>query len=148
MKNIKYLFLVLTIAFTGISCESYDDYDTNRIPIAGFTRKTMNINNIGGPGSSKSEEVEIFVAGDVSSSDRSFNITDIEIDNPDEFLPTDRENFDYEDTVIIPAGERRGVITVTGINHTLTGTRTYFRLAVQADPGVGVGTSITIGLRE
>src|SRR5699024_4500813 len=115
MKNIKYLFLILTIALTSVACESYDDYDADRIPTIGFTRKNTNINGVGGTGSTKSEQVRIFVS-EPASEDRTFSITDVEIEDVVEFPPTDRENFSYDETVTIPAGERDGYITVTGIN--------------------------------
>lgn len=147
MKNLKYLFLILTIAFTGVACETYDDFDENRIPVVGFTRKNLNINAVGAQGSSKTQEVVVF-ASDIASSDRTFAVTDIEIDNPEEFTPTDRQNFDYETTVTIPAGERQGVMIVTAINHSLSADRTYFRLKIEEDPAVVSGTPITIGLRK
>lgn len=147
MKNLKYLFLILTIAFTSVACETYDDYNVDRETVVGFTRRNLNINRIGDTGSTKDAQVTIF-ASEASSVDRTFNITDIQIDNPDEFLPTDPENFTYDSTVFIPAGELTGVITVTGINVTLTSERTHFRLIVEESPGVVRGSEITIGLSK
>ena len=146
MKNLKIIILVMTLVMVAPSCESYDDYP-EKATVVGFTRQNMNINGVGGEGSSKSAEVIVF-ASDYSSSDRTYNVTDIEIDNPLDFPPTDRTNFDYEPTVTIPAGELNGTIIVTGINTTLTSDRTYFRLSIENDPNVVAGSTITIGLRQ
>ena len=139
----------MTLAVITTSCESYDDYDTDRTTIVGFTRQNMNINGVGNDiGSTKSAEVDVYVS-DISTSDRAFNITHIEIDDTEAFPPTDRENFDYDQTVTIPAGESVGSFTVTGINHTLTSERKYFRLAIEPDPNLVIGAAtITIGLRK
>ena len=138
----------MTLAVITTSCESYDDYDTDRTTIVGFTRQNMNINGVGDTGSTKSAEVEVYVS-DISTSDRAFNITHIEIDDTEAFPPTDRENFDYDQTVTIPAGKSVGSFTVTGINHTLTSERKYFRLTIEPDPNLIIGApTITIGLRK
>lgn len=150
MKKLKYITLILTIALVSASCESYDDYPEDRPSYVGFARLNMNINGVGDTGSTKTAEVELFIS-DASTSDRTFTITDVEIDDPEDFPPTDRENFDYETSVTIPAGERKGVLTVTGINTTLSSNRTFFRLSIVDDnPSVllGAASTITIGLRK
>lgn len=147
MKNLKMIILIMTLAVLGTSCESYDDFETHTI--VGFTRANYNINGIGSnQGDRKTAEVTVFVS-DMASVDRTFTITDIEIDNPDDFPPTDRENFEYQETVTIPAGEYNGTLLVTGINNTLNSDPdpTFFRLAVLGTPEVVVGSSITIRLR-
>lgn len=137
----------MTFAFVATSCEAtFDDYDTDRTPVVGFTTKNKNINGIA-PGQEKSTTIDVF-ASDVSSTDRTFEITHIEIDNTDEYPPTDRNNFSYDTTVTIPAGERVGTIEVIGKNTTgITNDREYFRLTVKSTEGVASGGVVTVGLR-
>lgn len=146
MKNIKFLIIILTVAVFATSCETYDDYDTDRVTVVGFTKKTQNINSIRA-GESKSVELDIF-ASDVASSDRTYNIIVVPIDNPDEFPPTGEENYSFDSTVTIPANERIGTITVTGTNVSLSGDRTFFRLAVEPGSDVASGGRVTVGLRQ
>lgn len=146
MKNIKFLILIMTFAFVATSCDKYDDYDADRVPVVGFTAKVKNINGIK-PGTEKSTTIDVF-ASDISSEDRVFEITDVEIDNPDEFPPTARENYSYDTTVTIPAGERIGTIEVIGKNTTdITSKREYFRLKVKNVSGVAAGGEVNVGLR-
>lgn len=142
MKNIKFLILLLAVTVVTVSCETYDDYDTDRKPVVGFTVKNKNISNITS-GGTKSTTVEVF-ASDVSSQDREFSVTDQPID--DGRLPAVRENYEYDSTVLIPANERSGLVTVTGKNVSLTSERTFFKLSIASDPNVVAGGEVVIGL--
>lgn len=145
MKNIKYLLLIVTFAFAATSCDTYDDYDSDRAPVVGFTRTNVNINGIGA-GTSKSTTVDVY-ASDISPNDRTFNVISIPIEDSDAFPPTDSENYSFDQTVTIPANENIGTMTVTGTNISLEPTRTYFRLSVESSDAVVGGNRITIGLR-
>lgn len=145
MKNIKYLILFLSVAIFTVSCETYDDYDSDRVPVIGFTKKNQNINNISA-GTPKSVELEVFIS-EVAANDRTFNIITIPIDNTVEYPPVlDPANYEFDATVTIPANERSAMITVTGINVSLTDERTYFRLAVEPSDEIASGGRVTVGL--
>lgn len=147
MKNIKYLLLIMTIVFASTSCDTYEDYDSDRIPVVGFTRKNININSIA-EGTIKSTTVDVF-ASDISSEDRTFEIIEVPIDNTTEYPPTEGD-YSFDTTVTIPAGERVGTITLTGdnTNGKITMDRTYFRLAVKNDDTAASGGVLNVGLRR
>lgn len=145
MKNLKSITIILALALSFVSCEKYDDFGPSELPVVGFT-KDRNINSIRAGEPKSIDDVEVF-SSSVSTSDRTFNITVVPIVDTEEFPPTDRENFSFDTSVTIPANERSGFITVTGINTTLTTDRTYFRLAIESDPSVVAGALLTIGLK-
>lgn len=146
MKKIKFLILILTVAVVGVSCETYDDYDTNRLPAVGFTAKNKNINSIP-VGGEKSTTIDVF-ASDVSTSDRTFDVITVPIEDTETNPPTDAENYSFDSSVTIPANSRVGTMTVTGINVSLpSGERVYFKLAIESDPSVVAGGQILIALR-
>lgn len=145
MKNVKILIFLMTLAVVGVSCETHDDYDSPRKPVVGFTALAQNINNIS-QGDSKEISVEVF-ASDVSSSDRTFNLTTVPIEDTETNPPADPENYSFDSSVTIPAGERVGNFTVTGTNVSLTTDRTFFKITIENDPSVVAGGEILIGLK-
>ena len=146
MKKLKYITLILTIALIAVSCESYDDYDENRKTVAGFTKSANNINGIP-EGGDKSMELEVFVS-DISSAARTFSITTRPIPNPDVDTPAAPENYRFDSTVTIPANERSGTMTVTGVDVSLTGDRTFFILAIEGGDDVVSGGITKMGIRN
>ncbi len=146
MKNIKFLFLILAVAVVSVSCETYDDYETPRDTVVGFTLSTKNINRIP-EGGTKSETVTVF-ASDVSSAARTYNVVVVPILDPEINVPTAPENYTFDSTVTIPANERIGEITVTGIDVTVSDERTYFQLAIEGGSDVVSGGEILIGLKN
>ena len=146
MKNIKFLILILAVAVVSVSCETYDDYDTDRLPAVGFTAKNKNINSIR-PGTEKSTTIDVF-ASDVSTSDRTFDVITVPILDTETNPPAAAENFSFDSTVTIPANTRVGTMTITGIGVSLpSGERVYFKLAIDSDPSVVAGGQILIALR-
>ncbi len=146
MKKIKFLILILTLAVVAVSCESYDDYDTPRETIAGFISASKNINRIP-EGGTKTETLDIFVSS-ASSEERTFTIEVVPVPNPEENIPTDPENYTFDSTVTIPANERSGSISVTGIDVSISDVRTFFQLAVKAENDVVSGGKVLIGLKN
>lgn len=144
MKNIKFLTIILGLALFMVSCDKYDDYSASESPVVGFT-KDQNINNIPS-GEEKSAEITVF-ASTVSSSERTFNIIVVPIEDVEAFPPTAAENYRFDSSVTIPANEREGVMMVTGINVSLTSDRTFFKLALEDDPNVVAGGQVIIGLK-
>lgn len=145
MKNIKFLILILAVAVVSVSCETYDDYETDRLPAVGFTAANKNINGVP-PGGEKSTTIEVF-ASDLSTSDRTFNVVNVPLEDTEANPPAAAENFSFDPTVTIPANQHVGTMTVTGIGVSLTSDRTYFQLAIDSDPSVVPGGQIIIALR-
>lgn len=142
MKNIKTIFTFLIAAVLFVSCEEYEDYDSD-ITTVGFTKMSTNINRIP-EGGSKEEPVNLFVS-DVSNTDRTFTIIEIPVESD----PAAPENYSYPSTVIIPAGTRSIDIPVTAVDVSISpDTRTFFTLAVKDGAGFTTGGRVTIGLKN
>lgn len=146
MKNIKFLILTLTLTLMTVSCESYDDYETDRDTIIGFVRRSNNINGVP-EGGSKSLDIEIFVS-DVSNVERTFDIVTLPIPDPETNPPTGAENYIFDSSVIIPPHERIGIITVTAVDVTITKERSYFMLGIKEGNNHIVGGTTTIAVRN
>lgn len=146
MKKLKFITLILTIALVAVSCETYDDYDTNRETVVGFTKSSQNINGIP-EGGEKSVTLDVF-ASDLSNNDRTFTVISIPIANPEVDIPTADENYTFDTSVIIPANERMGSITVTGVDVSITNERSFFMLAIKGTENNVSGGQIKIGLKN
>tara|TARA_R100001369_G_C3326269_1_gene169826 strand:- start:2874 stop:3296 length:423 start_codon:yes stop_codon:yes gene_type:complete len=112
MKKLNIIFAILTLTVFTVSCETnFDDYDTPRETIIGFSRgsATVTVPN----GGESSRDLDIFIS-DVASTDRTFNVV---VDPSETNLPN--ESYDFESTVTIPANERFGVIVITGYDISL-----------------------------
>ena len=142
MKNIKTILTFLIAAVLFVSCEEYEDYDSD-ITTVGFTKVSTNINRIP-EGGTLEQPVNLFVS-DVSTVDRTFTIVDL----PAETSPTAPDNYSFPSTVIVPAGVRSIEVPVTAIDNSISpDTRTFFVLAVQDGAGYTTGGRITIGLKN
>lgn len=148
MKNIKFLILFLAMGALTISCETYDDYDKDRPTVAGFTIANKNIRGIP-TGGQKSEVMTVFVS-DVSSAARTLKIISVPVPNPDENPPASPANYSFDSTVTIPANEREGTVTITGIDGdgTLSSDRTFFRLEVEGGDDIVSGGKLTVGIQK
>ena len=146
MKNIKFITLILGLTLMTVSCDDYEDFDASERPVVGFSRSTNNINSVP-EGGEKSIIIDVF-SSTLSSEERSFPITTIPIADPDAFAPAAPENYSYDATVTIPANERVGSITVTGVDVSLSTDRTYFVLAIESGNDVVSGGTTLIGLRK
>ncbi len=142
MKKVNILIVILTIALVAVSCETYDDYNTDRKTVVGFITPTKNINNIP-EGGSKTDSVSLFVS-DLSSSPRTFTVTTIPVDT----LPTAPENFTFESTVTFPANTREVKFGVTAVDNSIDDTRRFFRLAIQGEANVVSGGRALIGVKN
>lgn len=142
MKNIKLIFTFFIAAVLLVSCEKYEDYDSEAT-VVGFTKQSININRIP-EGGTKDEVVSLF-ASNVSGVDRTFTLTDL----PAEVSPTATNNYSYPATVVVPAGTREINVTITGIDNSISPTdRTFFVLAVQAGDDYLSGGRVLVGLRN
>ncbi len=111
MKNIKIIITVLTVALFAVSCETYDDYDTNRPDYVRFSfivqptppvTPPLGASMTVTPGQTSVErELEVF-SSIVHDQERMFNIS-LETEIP-------LENFDFPSTVTIPANKARTTI--------------------------------------
>jgi hypothetical protein len=150
MKKINIIITIVALALFVGSCETYDDYNTDRKTVVGFSEISRNINNVP-TGSEKSIDVTIF-ASDVANSDREFNIISVPtiLDNssiPPE-VQTNPDNYRFDETVTIPANSREGVITVYGTNASMQQETEYFSLAVEGTATVVSGAVTKIRLRQ
>ena len=141
MKKLNILFTILALAAFTVSCETYDDYDTDRETVVGFTTASKNINNVP-EGGTKSTTVDLFIS-DVSSVDRTFSIELV-----DDLTDTAPENYTYDATVTFLADTREASITVTAVDVTITDERTFFGLAVKAENGAVSGGRTSVGLKN
>ena len=142
MKKVNILLVILAIAVVAVSCETYDDYNTDRKTVVGFITPTKNLNSIP-EGGSKTDSVSLFVS-DISSSPRTFTVTTVPVDT----LPTAPENFTYDSTVTFPANTREAKIGVTAIDVTIDDTRRFFQLAIEGEGNVVSGGRSLIGVRN
>lgn len=146
MKKLKFITLILTIALVAVSCETYDDYDTDRPTIVGFAKKSQNVNGVP-EGGTKDQTLDVFVS-DVSNTDRSFEIVVVPIPDPVTNVPTASENYTFDASVTIPANERIGTITLTAVDVSLTKDRTYVMLGIKEGSGYIAGGTILVGLKN
>lgn len=146
MKKLKFITLILTIALVAISCETYDDYDTDRATVIGFARKSQNINSVP-EGGTKEQALDVFVS-DVSNNDRTFDIIVVPIADPVTNIPTGSENYTFDASVTIPANERIGTMIFTAIDVTLTKDRTFVMLGIKEGPDHISGGQIMVGLKN
>ncbi len=142
MKKVNILIALLAIAIFTVSCESYDDYNTDRKNVVGFITKERAINNIP-EGGTKSATVDLFMT-DLSNVDRTFNIIDVPaLSEP----ATARENYTFDATVTFLANTREASITVTGIDNSIEGEE-YFALAVEGEGDVVSGGIVSVRVRN
>jgi len=142
MKKINILIALFAIVSVSISCDDYEDYDTDRGNIVGFITKERNINNIP-EGGTKSATVDLFMT-DLSNVDRTFSIVAVSsLTDPE----TAAENYTFDDTVTFPANTREASITVTGIDNSIEGEE-YFALSVQAEGDVISGGIVSVRVRN
>lgn len=142
MKNIKLIITILAVALFAVSCETYDDYDTERTTVVGFTTLVGGPNAVVPAGGTLVKEVNVFVS-DVSSSERSFNVV---VDQ--EVTVIGSENYTFG-TMTIPANERTGIFSVTFTDVNLTSDPQPFRLKFDnSTPDYISGNRITIQVRN
>ncbi len=152
MKNFRIIYLIGLITILFSACETYDEYAVERDTVAGFSKKSNNINNVPtGTGNVKSIEVALFVS-DVSNVDRQFNIvkvpTILDLTTIPPQVETNPENYSFDSTVTIPANSRTGVITVSGTNISMVNKKEYFSLGVEGSENVISGSLTTIRLKR
>ncbi|WP_313111677.1 hypothetical protein [Aequorivita sediminis] len=142
MKNIKTIIAFLFTTVLLVSCETYEDYDSEAT-VVGFTKNSSNINRVP-EGGTKEGTVTLYVS-DVSNADRTFTLVDLPADE----FPTATDNYEYPSSVTIPAGVREIEVTVTAIDNSISpDDRTFFILAVQAGEGYVAGGQVLIGLKN
>ena len=141
MKKVNILTVILAIALIAVSCESYDDYNTDRKTVVGFVTLTKNISVP--EGGSKSDSVKVYVS-DLSNSARTFSVTTLALDS----LETAAENYTYDSTVTFPANTSEAYVHVTAIDNSITDERNYFQLVIEGDANTVSGGRSLIGVRN
>ncbi|WP_026452586.1 hypothetical protein [Aequorivita capsosiphonis] len=150
MKKINIIItLVALVLFVG-SCETYDDYDTDRKTVVGFSDITRNINSVP-TGSEKSVDIKVF-ASDLANTDRQFNIIAVPAILDNSTVPpeaqTNPDNYRFDQTVTIPANSREGVIMVYGTNASMEQEKEFFSLAIEGSANVVSGAVTKVRLRQ
>jgi len=142
MKKVNILIALFAIAILSVSCESYDDYDTNRKNIVGFSALILEINNIP-EGGERSRTVNLFMS-DIFDEEKTFNIVAVpNLQDP----ATNPENYSFDTTVTFPPNTRQATITVTGIDNSIEGEE-YFALAIQGEADVVSGGIVSVRVRN
>lgn len=135
MKNISIILAVFALVFTSVSCEKYDDYDTDRPVIIGFTKGTDNIkvpNN-----STREKKVTIFIT-EAADVDRTFHVSVVA-----DKTEVAAENYSFDADFVMPAGERFFEFVITGIDESLTDEKLGVTLKVDEKDGIISGGTFT-----
>lgn len=140
MKNLKYIITILVIAVLAVSCETYDDFDQDRLPVVGFTSAVGGINATVPEDGTLDKEVNVFVS-DVSSSERTFSVLINE-----EGTELGSENYTFGN-IVIPANERGGIFVVTFSDVSITPDYQPVSFRVDNSSGVVSGSEITLQVR-
>ncbi len=152
MKKINIIITFVALALIAVSCETYDDYDTDRKTVVGFTSASDNINNIPEGGERSRTFTDVIYASDLAAVDREFKVVVIPTILPDAIPPatdTDPSNYSFEATVVIPANSQKGSFTATGIDNSIEDERgEYFSVAIEGGGNVVSGGRFTIRLRQ
>jgi len=141
MKNLKYIVTILAIALVAVSCETYDDFDQDRLPVVGFTSAEGGPNAIVPAGGTLEKQINVF-ASDVSSNERTFAVLINE-----EITELGPENYTFGN-IVIPANQRTGLFTVTFTDVSLTSDFQPVRFKVDDSSGVVAGSEISIQVRR
>lgn len=112
----KKTYIILTLFITTLfvtSCETYDDFEADRPTVVGFTigpfATGMN------PGQTIVFPIATYYISTTSSADRTFQVA---VDESQTGISSD--NYSFDSTVVIPANEQEGAITVTLVNNSLS----------------------------
>ncbi len=145
MKKIKIILSVVILALATVACESYDDYDTDRDVIIGFSAPSTNINRVPA-GGEKSATIKVFIT-EASNVERTFNIIQ-SVRNAADTTISAIENYRFDPTVTIPANEREGAINFTAIDVSLTTDPSTVILEVQTSPEAISGGKVTVAMKK
>lgn len=132
-KN-KIIYAIIALVIMA-SCESYDDYDTSRPIVIGFSSDATNIKVPNG--GTRDRDVDIFIS-EAANVDRTFAVSIVE--DLTEVAP---ENYSFDPTVVILANERVATFTITGIDVSLTEEKLPLTLKVEPVNGILSGSTVT-----
>ncbi len=144
MKKLNLLFVLIGLSITIISCETYDDYDTNRRTVAGFTVATKSISSVP-EGGTKDTSLDLFVS-DVSSVARTFNVVVVNI--PSDTTASPPENYTFNPTLTIPGNTRRATMTFTAVDVSLNNVSQTVTLAIEGQEDVVSGGRVKISMKN
>ena len=111
----KKTYIILTLFLAALfvtSCETYDDYEADRETIVGFTFGTFATQM--SPGQTIVFPIAQYYITTPSSADRTFQLAVVE-----SLTGVTSDNYSFDSTVVIPANEQVGSMTVTLINNSL-----------------------------
>lgn len=140
MKIINIILTLVVIAVVSVSCETYDDYNTDRTTVVGFPANNISI-RVPENGTKDSDPIEVY-ASDVSSVDRTYKVVVV-----NDLTDASSENYSFDANVTIPAGSRQAFLIVTGIDTSLTNTNSTLALEIEGGPEVVSGGRIRVLMR-
>ncbi len=141
MKKIHIYIALLIVTVTFSSCrEEYDEFETDRPTVAGFTLGATLELPVGSNGINNFP-VPFFVSS-ASTSERVLNVVVI----ADETSVT-ADNYFFEETVVIPANERSGTLFFSAVNSSLSPEFEPLVIGFEEVSGVVRGTNANIALR-
>jgi len=125
----------MILAIFASSCETYDDYDTDRPVVIGFTLSNSNVKIPNG--GTRDKSVDVFIS-EAASVDRTFTVSVIA-----DQTELAAENYSFDATLLIPANERFAQFVLTGIDMSLTTDKLPLTLQVNPKDGILSGGKIT-----
>ena len=142
MKKAYILLSLFFVAFLATSCETYEDYDSERSPVIGFTLGTDFEIAISSSNPLIDFPIPYFVT-DVSSSERTFQVVVVE-----EETEVTEENYSFDATVVVPANERSGTLLFSAMNISLPDEFAPLVLAFETTSEVTSGSPVYIFLKS
>ncbi|MBT0606604.1 hypothetical protein [Aequorivita echinoideorum] len=144
MKNIKFAIILFAVAILNQSCETYDDYNTDRPTNIGFVTTEIALVSLS-EGQSQTRPANVYI-NNVADVDRTFNVV---VYNEFNSTTTSPENYSFDSTVLIPAGSHDGTINITITDVSLTPETTEFlTLAIEENPDYVSGGRVTVSLQN
>ncbi len=140
----KKTYIILTLFLAALfvaSCETYDEFEADRPTVAGFTLGTTLQLPLSAGNPTITFNVPYYVST-ASSSDRMLNV--VVVADQTQVAP---ENYTFESTVLLPAGERAGTMEFVAMDVSLTNDYVPVTFAFETVPGVVSGPTADIELK-
>ena len=142
MKKVYIIFTLLFVTLFVSSCETYEDYNTERGAVIGFTLGVDLELTLSDSNPIIVFNIPYFVS-DASSSDRTFQVVVIA-----EESDVASENYSFDAAVVVPANERLGTFEFTAMDISLTNEFAPLVLAFEETATVTSGSRVHIFLKN
>jgi hypothetical protein len=142
MKKAHILISLFIVALFATSCETYEDYDTERGAVIGFTLGTDFEISVSEGSPLIDFPIPYFVS-ESSSSERTFQVVVVA-----EETEVASENYSFDSMVVVPANERSGTLLFSAMDISLTNEFAPLVLAFEASSTVTSGSPVRIFLKN